>query len=78
MLEDLARSRWLTPAEAARRAGLTVATLAAYRLHGSGPAFRRVGGRVRYPQDELVAWMAARAAAPRVGRPPRAGRAKGR
>jgi hypothetical protein len=73
-LEDMARTRWLSPAEAALRSGLTVATLAAYRRQGTGPVCRKVGWRVLYPEPELVAWVAARAGAPRVGRPPNSSR----
>jgi integrase len=78
LLDDLARTRWLTPAEAARRSGLTVATLAAYRWQGTGPAFRKIGGRVVYPEAELMDWIAARAQRPPRGSPAMsAGRANG-
>ena len=38
----------LTEAEAASRLGLKVATLRAWRHHGRGPAFVRLGRAIRY------------------------------
>lgn len=69
-LDAVARTRWLDAAAAAQRAGLARATLAAYRRQGTGPPFRRFGGRVMYSEAPLEAWIAAQAAAPRMGRPP--------
>jgi integrase len=73
----LAARRWLTAPEAAERAGLTLATLAAYRQAGLGPPYRKLPGRVIYPEDPLVAWIVAREAQPRRGRPPNALRTQG-
>ena len=50
----------LTCAEAARRTGLAVATLAKLRVTGGGPAFYKLGARVFYRGADLDAWIAAR------------------
>lgn len=49
---------YLTPTQVADRyAGrVSVRTLANWRWAGTGPKFTRVGGRILYPVDDLVAW----------------------
>ncbi|MCE4570495.1 helix-turn-helix domain-containing protein [Caballeronia sp. CLC5] len=42
--------------EAARFLGLSGRTLEKHRYFGSGPAYRRIGGRVVYSVDDLRAW----------------------
>ena len=42
--------------EAARLLGLSPRTLEKYRCHGSGPTFRKLGGRVVYAIGDLDAW----------------------
>ena len=49
-------SRYLRTHEAARLLGLSPRTLEKYRCHGSGPIFRKLGGRVVYAIDDLEAW----------------------
>ena len=51
-------SSYLTPTQVADRyAGrVSVRTLANWRWAGTGPKFTRVGGRILYPVDDLVAW----------------------
>ncbi len=46
--------------EAARRTGLASSTLRKLRLTGEGPRFMKLGRAVRYREDELNAWLAAR------------------
>ncbi|MFT8420864.1 MAG: DNA-binding protein [Gluconacetobacter sp.] len=46
----------MTPA-AARRAGLSPRTRDRFRCRGSGPVFRKIGGRVLYATDDLQAWV---------------------
>jgi hypothetical protein len=48
--------------EAARLIGVTPRTLYARRGDGSGPPWRRLGGRILYPIDGLRAWLAGDAA----------------
>lgn len=45
--------------EVAERLGKPVATLRQWRHRGYGPPSMKVGGSVRYPLDELDAWLAA-------------------
>jgi predicted DNA-binding transcriptional regulator AlpA len=46
----------MTP-EAARLVGLSPRTLETFRCRGSGPVFRKIGGRVLYATDDLQAWL---------------------
>ncbi|HVZ06606.1 helix-turn-helix transcriptional regulator [Rhodopila sp.] len=48
--------RYVRTHEAARLLGLSARTLEKYRCHGSGPTFRKLGGRVVYAVDDLNAW----------------------
>ena len=48
--------RYLRTREAARFLGLSGRTLEKHRYFGSGPAYRRIGGRVVYSVDDLRAW----------------------
>ncbi len=49
-------ARFLRTHEAARLLGLSPRTLEKYRCHGSGPTFRKLGGRVVYAIDDVEAW----------------------
>jgi len=42
--------------EAAQLLGISPRTLEKYRCHGSGPTFRKLGGRVVYAIGDLEAW----------------------
>ena len=48
--------RFLRTPEAARFLGLSGRTLEKHRYFGTGPAYRRLGGRVVYTVDDLRAW----------------------
>ena len=48
--------RFLRTPEAARFLGLSGRTLEKHRYFGTGPAYRRIGGRVVYSVDDLQAW----------------------
>jgi excisionase family DNA binding protein len=50
----------LTTEGAAKHTLLSVSTLKKLRLSGTGPKFMKIGRSVRYRQDDLDAWMAAR------------------
>ena len=50
----------LSPDAAARRVGLSLSMLAKMRCLGGGPAYLKLGRAVRYRQDDLDAWLAAR------------------
>ena len=43
-------------AAAARFLGLSERTLEKHRTYGTGPAYRKIGGRVVYTIEELRAW----------------------
>lgn len=49
-------TRYVRTHEAARMLGISARTLEKYRCHGSGPTFRKLGGRVVYAVDDLEAW----------------------
>ena len=51
--------KYLKPADAAEKIGVTVGTLANWRWRGTGPAYYQVGGIIRYADDEIDGWMAA-------------------
>lgn len=46
--------------EAARRLGLSVSTLRAWRVRGGGPVFRKLGTAVRYTIADLDAFVESR------------------
>jgi predicted DNA-binding transcriptional regulator AlpA len=48
--------RYLRTPEAARFLGLSGRTLEKHRYFGTGPVYRRIGGRVVYSVDDLQAW----------------------
>ncbi len=47
----------ITPRELAQRLNLSVSTLAKWRCYGHGPAYRKIGNRIRYDEDEVAAWL---------------------
>jgi hypothetical protein len=48
--------RYLRTQEAARFLGLSGRTLEKHRIYGTGPTYRKLGGRVVYALDDLKAW----------------------
>lgn len=48
--------RLLRTNEAADWLGLSGRTLEKHRTFGTGPAYRKIGGRVVYAMDDLLAW----------------------
>ncbi|CAO3425532.1 helix-turn-helix transcriptional regulator [Azospirillum doebereinerae] len=48
--------RFLRTPEAARLLGLSGRTLEKHRVYGTGPRYRKIGGRVVYAVDDLQAW----------------------
>ena len=48
--------RYLRTPEAARFLGLSHRTLEKHRTYGTGPVYRKIGGRVVYVLAELEAW----------------------
>jgi len=51
-----APQRHLRTIEAARFLGLSDRTLEKHRSYGTGPIYRKIGGRVVYTLDDLQAW----------------------
>jgi predicted DNA-binding transcriptional regulator AlpA len=49
--------RYLRTPEAARFLGLSGCTLEKHRTYGTGPTYRKLGGRVVYALDDLKAWV---------------------
>lgn len=50
--------RFLRTKEAADFLSLSARTLEKHRTYGTGPAYRKLGGRVVYSVDDLEAWAA--------------------
>lgn len=50
--------RYLRTPDAAKLLGLSPRTLEKHRSFGTGPVFRRLGGRVVYALDDIEAWTA--------------------
>ncbi len=50
------QSRFLRTPDAARFLGLSGRTMEKHRYFGTGPTYRRLGGRVVYSIDDLNAW----------------------
>lgn len=48
--------RYLRTPEAARFLGLSGRTLEKHRTYGTGPVYRKLGGRIVYAIDDLQAW----------------------
>lgn len=48
--------RYLRTHEAGRFLGLSPRTLEKHRLHGTGPLYRKLGGRVVYEIHDLQQW----------------------
>lgn len=48
--------RYLRTPEAARFLGLSGRTLEKHRTYGTGPTYRKIGGRVVYTLEDLQAW----------------------
>ena len=48
--------RYLRTPEAARFLGLSGRTLEKHRTYGTGPIYRKLGGRIVYALDDLQAW----------------------
>lgn len=51
------RTVTVSPAEVARRIGVTLETLANWRWRGFGPRSFKVGGRVRYRLLDVAEWL---------------------
>ncbi len=53
-----AAPRFLRTPEAATRLGLSARTLEKHRCYGTGPVYRKLGGRIVYAVEDLDAWAA--------------------
>lgn len=54
------RLELISPKIVSERLGVSISTLAKWRLDGSGPAFVKVGARVAYDSAMVEAWLASR------------------
>lgn len=55
--QSIARVAYLRTAEAAEYVGLSPRTLEKHRCYGTGPVYRKLGGRVVYGIDQLEEWV---------------------
>lgn len=60
---ELRPAEYLSTEQVAAIAGLAPVTLRTWRMSGKGPAFVKVGARVRYSRADLDAWLSARGGA---------------
>ena len=51
--------RWLTPDDLSNLLQVSPGTVANWRSQGKGPAFKRIGGVVRYNPQVVDAWIEA-------------------
>jgi predicted DNA-binding transcriptional regulator AlpA len=58
-MNDKTMLRYLSEREVSGMTGLSPKTLQRWRLFGTGPVFRKLGGAVRYSEADVVAWIAA-------------------
>lgn len=58
-----AQDRLRTPDEVADRITISAKTLANWRSAGTGPAYARIGGRVRYRDADVDRWIDAQGVA---------------
>ena len=65
--------KYLKPAAAAEKIGVTIGTLANWRWKGIGPAYYAIGGMIRYADDEIDTWIASGRQAVGGDRSPSAG-----
>ena len=49
--------RYLRTPEAARFVGLSIRTLEKHRTFGTGPTYRKIGGRIVYRVEDLQVWV---------------------
>lgn len=56
MTSSIVPERFLRTPEAARVLSLSPRTLEKHRTYGTGPAYRKLGGRVVYAMADLKAW----------------------
>ena len=49
--------RYLRTPEAARWLGISGRTLEKHRIYGTGPVYRKIGGRVVYRVEDLQRWV---------------------
>ena len=52
----IVRPHYLTTPDAATHLGLSPRTLERHRCYGTGPVYRRLGGRIVYAIEDLEAW----------------------
>ena len=48
--------RYLRTPDAARFLGISIRTMEKHRTYGTGPIYRKIGGRIVYAVDDLQAW----------------------
>lgn len=53
---DPIRARYLRTPDAAVHLGLSPRTLEKHRCYGTGPVYRKLGGRIVYRLEDLEAW----------------------
>jgi integrase len=62
ILGAVIRTKWMDTPAVAARLGVTVGTLQTYRWMGTGPAFRKIGRRIVYAEQDVERWRSREAA----------------
>lgn len=57
MQDHISPPRLLRTAEAGSFLGISGRTLEKHRMFGTGPVYRKIGGRVVYAMSDLQAWV---------------------
>jgi predicted DNA-binding transcriptional regulator AlpA len=57
MLDPRTPNRYMRTPEAGHYLGLSGRTLEKHRTYGTGPRYRKIGGRVVYALSDLEAWL---------------------
>ncbi|MEZ0242345.1 MAG: helix-turn-helix transcriptional regulator [Sphingomonas sp.] len=55
-MTDKPQQRLLRTPDAALLLGLSARTLEKHRCYGTGPVYRKLGGRIVYAVEDLVSW----------------------
>jgi len=52
----MTEQKFFSPEDLALRWGISPGTLANWRCYGGGPEYQKIGGRVRYSKNEVIAF----------------------
>jgi excisionase family DNA binding protein len=65
-MAEVIESPYMNPEEAGKYLGVSLVTLQQWRYQGKGPAYMKIGGKVRYDRDDLDKWMRSQRVVPEL------------